>query len=171
MCIKILSNVCHSKNVSKEYLILFLYRNKTSRVCLPFNIFPKVITTSLYTFTSFSVLFVLVTWKLSCIPSTSSVFSQLFFFLILPQDTLRERRKGREKHQSVALHMCTNQGLNPQPRYLLWQGIRPQSLPAQDYTQPVEPVWVGPALCFYSYFSHYLDCCPINTSGQMLLFK
>ena len=38
----------------------------------------------------------------------------------------RERARNinvRQKHLLVASHMCPNQGLNPQPRYVLWLGI------------------------------------------------
>lgn len=83
MCIVLFQNVCHPKRVLKKFVIVFTYRNKASRLCLPFRTFLNVVSISLNLLptSSLQLFFAAVALELSCLPYKSSLFSQFFVFI------------------------------------------------------------------------------------------
>ena len=60
--------------------------------------------------------------KISCQKTFISFLKKILFIHLLIKD--RRREKEREKHQLIASHTCPKGGPNPQPRHVLWQGIK-----------------------------------------------
>ena len=49
----------------------------------------------------------------------------------------------REKHQLVAIRMCPDWELNPQPRYMPWAGIEPANLQPFGVWDDAPTNWTG----------------------------
>ena len=73
------------------------------------------------------------------------------------QTSMRERERERnisvrEKHPSAASHTCLDWGVNSQPRYVPWPGIKPKPYGVQGDTPTNWATWPG----LYIFFSGIL---------------
>lgn len=69
----------------------------------------------------------------------------LFFFLILTEDMLRERKRrgegeGEREISIGCLPHAPDQGRNLKPRYVPWPGVEQATFRSQDDSQPTEPL-------------------------------
>ena len=123
---KALSLVPTNRNHSEHILYIELRKIQTS-------VYIRLLTTPDHTHTKLAENFFLnievlkISTIFQCGYDLSNIPAKLFiylFYLFIFRERRREREGKGEKHWLVASCMQLDQGLNPQPRQVLWPGIK-----------------------------------------------